>query len=115
MIDVSDGLGLDAARLATASDEPLAARIESALVPRHVGVSIESAIADGEDHELLFCAAPEARVPESLPDGQGGSVPCTRIGTVVARLPSMPEATSVLAVHAGAALQDISRKGWMHD
>jgi len=115
MIDVSDGLGLDAGRLASASDGPLTARIESTLVPRHAGASVESAIADGEDHELLFCAAPEARVPDSLPDGQGGSVPCTRIGTVVARLASMPEATAVLAAHAGAALQDISRKGWMHE
>ena len=115
MIDVSDGLGLDAARIAASSTEPLALRLDAARVPRHVGASLESAISDGEDHELLFAADPDAPVPTSLPDGQGGVVPCTRIGTAVPRLPAMPEALSVLAPSASAALQDISRKGWMHE
>ncbi len=115
MIDVSDGLGLDAARLAAASSEPLAAQVDAARVPRSGGVSLESAVSDGEDHELLFVAAADAQVPESLPDGQGGLVPCTRIGTMVPRLPSMPDACAVLVPASGGPVQDISRKGWMHE
>ena len=115
MIDVSDGLGLDAARLAAASADPITSQIDAARVPRSDGASLESAISDGEDHELLFAAAPDAHVPESLPDGQGGSVPCTRIGTLVPRLPSMPDACAVLVPSGGGPMQDISRKGWMHE
>ena len=115
MIDVSDGLGLDAARLAAAAAEPLAAQVDGTRVPRSEGASLESAMADGEDHELLFCTGPDARVPDSLPDGQGGLVPCTRIGTVVPRMPSMPDACAVLVHTAGGAMQDISGKGWMHE
>lgn len=115
MIDVSDGLGLDAGRLAAASAEPLAAQIDSMRVPRSEDASLESAISDGEDHELLFAADPDACVPEALPDGQGGSVPCTRIGTMVPRMPSMPDARSVLVTAGGGPVQDISRKGWMHE
>lgn len=115
MIDVSDGLGLDAGRLAAASAGPVTARIDAALVPRTPGASIESAIADGEDHELLFAVAADARVPDALPDGQGGSVPCRRIGTIVPRLPSMPDAHAVLVPAGAGSPQDISRKGWMHE
>ena len=115
MIDVSDGLGLDAGRLAAASAEPLAAQIDSMRVPRSETASLESAISDGEDHELLFAADPDACVPEALPDGQGGTVPCTRIGTMVPRMPSMPDACAVLVPASGGAVQDISRKGWMHE
>jgi thiamine-monophosphate kinase len=115
MIDVSDGLGLDAGRIAAASAHAVMARIDGALVPRNAGVSLDAALSDGEDHELLLAAAPTATVPERLPDGQGGWVPCTRIGTIVPRMPSMPDARAVLAVPGSAALQDISRKGWMHE
>jgi thiamine-monophosphate kinase len=115
MIDVSDGLGLDAGRIAGASEGQLTALIDGARVPRHAGVSLEAAISDGEDHELLLAVAADASVPESLPDGQGGSVRCTRIGSCVPRAPSMPDARSALVNPATGAVQDISRKGWMHE
>jgi thiamine-monophosphate kinase len=115
MIDVSDGLGLDAARIAAAKAHAVMARIDGTLVPRNAGVSLDAALSDGEDHELLFAAAPTAAVPETLPDGQGGWIPCTRIGAILPRVPSMPDARAVLAVPGSAALQDISRKGWMHE
>ena len=113
MIDVSDGLGIDAGRIAAAATDPLTAQIEASRVPRSQGTSLESAIADGEDHELLFAVAEGADVPEMLPDGQGGVVPCTRIGSVVHRIPSMPDACAVLV--SSGSMQDISRKGWMHE
>lgn len=115
MIDVSDGLGIDAGRLAAASGHAIMARIDGRCVPCTSGVSLERALSDGEDHELLFAVAPAATVPDALPDGQGGSVPCTRIGAIVPRVPSMPDARAALAVPGSAALQDISRKGWMHE
>lgn len=113
MIDVSDGLGIDAGRIAAAAADPVTAQIEASRVPRSHGASLESAISDGEDHELLFAVDAEARVPATLPDGQGGFVPCTRIGSVAHRIPSMPDACAVLIGSGG--MQDISRKGWMHE
>jgi thiamine-monophosphate kinase len=115
MIDVSDGLGLDAARLAAAAADPLAAKVDAAHVPRSAGASIDAALSDGEDHELLFCVAAGVQVPDSLPDGLGGSVPCTCIGTMVPRMPSMPGACAILIPVGGGVPQDISRKGWMHE
>jgi len=118
MIDVSDGLGLDAARIADASGgphAPLTAEIDARLVPRHDGVSLESAISGGEDHELLVAVGAGAAVPAELPDGKGGTVPCVRIGRILPRFPSMPHAASVLVGAAGHPSQDISREGWMHD
>lgn len=114
MIDVSDGLGIDAGRIAAAAADPVTALIEASRVPRGHGASLEAALSDGEDHELLFAVAAGAAVPATLPDGQGGSVPCARIGSVVPRVPAMPDASAVLT-GVGGGMQDISRKGWMHE
>jgi thiamine-monophosphate kinase len=67
MMDVSDGLLIDAQRMATASN--LALSIDLDTVP-HAG-ELMSAITAGDDYELLFAAAPDAPIP----------VPATRIGT----------------------------------
>lgn len=66
MMDVSDGLLIDAQRMAAASN--LALRIDLDAVP-HVG-DLMAAITAGDDYELLFAAAPDAMLP----------VPATRIG-----------------------------------
>ncbi len=55
MMDLSDGLGADLPRLALASDVGFA--IEEDALPRKKGCSIEAAINDGEDYELLFAIA----------------------------------------------------------
>jgi thiamine-monophosphate kinase len=52
MMDLSDGLGADLPRLAAASG--VGFEIDEAALPRHAGCSIEQAIGDGEDYELLF-------------------------------------------------------------
>jgi thiamine-monophosphate kinase len=69
MLDVSDGLALDARRLAEASGvrleldtEALPVAPATAVVARALGISAaELAATGGEDYELLFCAPEEAR------------------------------------------------------
>jgi thiamine-monophosphate kinase len=85
MMDVSDGLGIDADRLAKRSG--VAIEIERALVPLHADADPATALADGEDYELLFAAAPGAAAVWGV-KGVGGVCPgtptgLTRIGRVV--------------------------------
>jgi thiamine-monophosphate kinase len=58
-MDISDGLALDLHRLCRASG--VAAEIDS--VPLLDGATIEQALHDGEDYELLYTARPKRRVP----------------------------------------------------
>ena len=57
MIDLSDGLGSDLPRLAKASGAGF--EIDRERLPLSKGCSIEQAISDGEDYELLFAVPPE--------------------------------------------------------
>ncbi len=56
MMDLSDGLGADLPRMAKASG--VSFEIDEDALPRSRGSSIEQAISDGEDYELLFALAP---------------------------------------------------------
>ena len=58
-MDISDGLSLDLRRLCIASK--VAASLER--IPSVAGATIEQALHDGEDYELLFTAPPKVRVP----------------------------------------------------
>ncbi|MBC7981067.1 MAG: thiamine-monophosphate kinase, partial [Armatimonadetes bacterium] len=60
MMDVSDGLAKDLPRLASASGRGF--RIDERLVPRTEGCTLEQALGDGEDYELLFSLAAGADV-----------------------------------------------------
>ncbi len=62
MMDLSDGLGADLPRLAKASGTAFELWKEN--LPRSKGCSVEQALSDGEDYELLFAVA--ARDAESL-------------------------------------------------
>lgn len=53
MIDVSDGLALDLARMLAASGG-VGARLDVAAIPLRRGATLAMALAEGEDHELLF-------------------------------------------------------------
>ncbi len=59
MIDLSDGLGSDLPRLTRASN--LGFRIKKDALPVARGCTIEQAISDGEDYELLFAISPRHR------------------------------------------------------
>lgn len=82
MMDLSDGLGADLPRLAAASGTGF--ELARDAVPRNKGCTVEQALSDGEDYELLFAIAPrdaaklEARWP--FP-----KLPLTRIGTLLRR------------------------------
>ncbi|MGH8094500.1 MAG: thiamine-phosphate kinase [Chthoniobacterales bacterium] len=56
MMDLSDGLGADLPRLAKASG--VGFQVDKDALPRARGSSIDAAINDGEDYELLFALSP---------------------------------------------------------
>lgn len=56
MMDLSDGLGTDAPRLAAASRCGL--QIDASLLPCREGFDARHALSDGEDYELLFALSP---------------------------------------------------------
>ena len=70
MMDISDGLLLDAERMARASGMTFA--LESARIPVVDTARFEDCIRWGDDYQLLFTALPETAVP----------IDATRIGTV---------------------------------
>ncbi|MEX2579927.1 MAG: thiamine-phosphate kinase [Verrucomicrobiales bacterium] len=57
MMDLSDGLGSDLPRLARAAG--LGYRVDLSKLPLHEGVTVDDAVANGEDYELLMTLAPE--------------------------------------------------------
>jgi thiamine-monophosphate kinase len=59
MMDLSDGLGADLPRLAHASKVGFEIELENLPVAR--GVTIDNAISEGEDYELLFAISPRDR------------------------------------------------------
>ena len=59
MMDLSDGLGADLPRFARASKAGFDIQLEN--LPLTRGATIENAISDGEDYELLFAVSPRDR------------------------------------------------------
>jgi thiamine-monophosphate kinase len=76
MMDVSDGLLLDALRIAEASGVTLA--VDPAAIPVADPAQFEKCIRWGDDYELLFTAPAATLLP----------IPAHRIGTVVTRGPA---------------------------
>ncbi len=81
MMDLSDGLASDLWQMSRASRVVL--RVEAARIPvSRAGRTVEGALHDGEDFELLFAVGPRdiPRVPRRI-----GACPITRIGFAVGR------------------------------
>ena len=78
MMDLSDGLGRDAARIADASKVSLL--LDARLFPAsRPDLPWQKVASDGEDHELLFTVDPAAPLPDRCP---ATNTPITRIGIV---------------------------------
>jgi thiamine-monophosphate kinase len=83
MMDLSDGLGSDLPRLATASG--CGYIVEDERLPCTPGCGIHEAMTDGEDYELLFAVSPrEAAVLEPAWKAQFPKLPLTAIGKLTA-------------------------------
>lgn len=100
MIDLSDGLGRDACRVAEASGARL--ELDARLFPLHEPAS-PTADRDGEDYELLWTMAP-APLPAACP---ATGTPMTRIGRVVA-------GSGCVIVDAAGRAWDATELGWDH-
>jgi thiamine-monophosphate kinase len=91
MIDISDGLGQDASHL---TSESLQLVIDVDLLPLREGASIDGAISDGEDYELLFTCPVK---------------PPSYLATVIGKV----------ELGKGAVItkdgKDISKCGWVHE
>lgn len=99
MIDLSDGLGRDAAHIAKLSHVQMV--IEAARIPCNAGCDWKQALSDGEDYELCFTAVPP--VPRQI-----GGVAIHQIGEVRGE-----GEHTVLLSHAGSLI-DVSQFGWQH-
>lgn len=103
-MDVSDGLLIDAARLAQASGVAIAIALDA--VPWwRADAAVDDLIAQacaGDDYELLFTAPPGLDVA-----ALAGTGPVTRIGTVAA-------GTGLTLTHHGAPVPLPARLGWEH-
>ncbi len=66
-MDISDGLGVDLARLLRASTRDgiaLTARLDGDAIPVNAGATLDHALADGEDYEILATVDAAARIPK---------------------------------------------------
>jgi thiamine-monophosphate kinase len=113
MMDVSDGLLIDASRIAAASGVRLAVALDSVPLSEALlacrGDSREArldAATAGDDYELLFAAAPEREAAIlALADLLG--LPLARIGAVEA-------GNGLVLSHSGDPVALPSRLGWEH-
>lgn len=99
-MDVSDGVLIDAARLAAASGVGLAIALEAVPATAAGLAEMLTQVTAGDDYELLFTAAPDAALP-------GGKVPVTRIGTVT-------QGSGLTLTWHGEPVALPERLGWEH-
>ncbi len=98
MMDVSDGLAKDLRALTPRGAE---AALDASAVPRRRGASLREALCDGEDYELLFCAAGAARA--SLEKSWRRAFPRTRLTCIgrIVRAGALPSGALPLGDYHG--------------
>jgi thiamine-monophosphate kinase len=114
MMDLSDGLGRDAGRIALASNVSIELHEQRIPVHRDVPASLDAraspsdrtlhALSDGEDYELLFTVAHGTPVPAEY-----DSVPLTYIGNVISQ-----DARACTLVTLSGERIDVSALGFEH-
>jgi len=106
MIDVSDGLLIDAGRICRASGVGLF--VDTGTVPRRTGdTTLEEALTDGEDYELLF-AVPKEKEELLRRDWPFRDLPLARLG----EFRSAP--SPAVFDSSGKPLEFKGRRGWDH-
>jgi thiamine-monophosphate kinase len=102
-IDLSDGLSTDLTHLC--EESRVAAEVDSTLLPIHPGADLSYALHGGDDYELLFTAAPDARIPRQI-----AGVPIHCIGSILRTRKGGP--TITLLTPEGP--RPVTPQGWEH-
>jgi thiamine-monophosphate kinase len=117
MIDLSDGLGVDLARVCRAS--AVGAELWADQLPVSAGAKLVSlrdglppwrhALADGEDYELCLTVSSDTRCPDRI-DG----VPITRVGMIIARDADAPADQIIKLNLPDGSIVFPGQWGWEH-
>lgn len=102
-MDISDGLSVDLAQLAAASN--VAAEIDAEALPLFPGATLAQALDGGEDYELLFTASATAKIPAAI-----AGVAVTQIGRILPRR----KGRQPVALCEGKKKTALEPKGWQH-